>query len=363
MAATDGAGGGGARAGLAAAGGDLALDGTPRPRRTIDTGPDAHRIAVLYFDDLSKDHSLGPLADGLTDGLIRSLSGASSFTVISSAGVGRFRGSSLAPDSIARALRAGYLVRGEIEPEGDKIRVGVRLEDASGVNLQAHEPDVRRRRTSLAIRDTLSRVVADLIRRQLGEQFKLQQRARGRVELRCLAPAAARPAGAQGDGDRPSLPAIRPESRRAYRAADSLFAAAGARDPKWPDPETQRASLAYRRSRLAGGDPSLVRKWVTQGLDARRRGARDRPRQRGRARAARRRSSTSAGFRISRPIAAKKAALITAAKTDLEKSTTINHNQAGAWATLSHLYYNYPTSTTTPTCCSPRSARTRPTSS
>ena len=91
----------------------------------IDTGPEAHRIAVLYFDDLSKDHSLGPLADGLTEGLIRSLSGASSFTVISSAGVGRYRGTSVgrrqhrarAPRELSRA--------GELEPEGDKVRVGV----------------------------------------------------------------------------------------------------------------------------------------------------------------------------------------------------------------------------------------------
>ena len=51
-------------------------------------------------------------------------------------------------------------------------------------------------------------------------------------------------------------------TERAYRTADSLFAAASARDAKWPDPEAQRASLAYRRSRLAGGDPALVRKWV-----------------------------------------------------------------------------------------------------
>ena len=52
-------------------------------------GPDAHRIAVLYFDDQSNDHSLGAVADGLTEDLIRSLSTAPSLTVISRSGVER----------------------------------------------------------------------------------------------------------------------------------------------------------------------------------------------------------------------------------------------------------------------------------
>ena len=38
------------------------------------TGPDARKLAVLYFDDLSPDHSLGYVADGLTEGLIAQLS-------------------------------------------------------------------------------------------------------------------------------------------------------------------------------------------------------------------------------------------------------------------------------------------------
>jgi TolB-like protein len=313
-------------------------------RRALDAGPEAHRLAVLYFDDLSKDHSLGPLSDGLTDGLIRALSGASSFTVISSAGVGRFRGSSAAPDSIARALRVGYLVRGELEPQGDKVRVGLRLDDASGVNLK---------RTSLsypsanplAIRDTLSSVVSDLIRQQLGEQMHLQQQraAASNADAWLLLQ---RGQAARKDMEKAVAAGDTATTESAYRAADSLFAAAGARDPKWPDPESQRASLDYRRSRLAGGDPAKVRRWVGEGM-----------------------THANAALKIDADNAdalelrgtleyfswlanlendpAKKAALIAAAKADLEKSTTTNHNQAGAWATLSHLYNNFPTATNT----------------
>jgi serine/threonine-protein kinase len=35
------------------------------------------------------------------------------------------------------------------------------------------------------------------------------------------------------------------------------------------------------------------------------------------------------------------------ARADLERATTLNRNQAGAWATLSHLYYQLPTTTPT----------------
>ncbi|MGH7619232.1 MAG: protein kinase domain-containing protein, partial [Gemmatimonadaceae bacterium] len=82
---------------------------THGPGAAAPVAADGRRIAVLYFEDQSKDHTLGPLADGLTEGLIRSLSDAPSLTVIPRDGVEPFRGSALAKDSIARALRAGYL--------------------------------------------------------------------------------------------------------------------------------------------------------------------------------------------------------------------------------------------------------------
>ena len=312
--------------------------------RAIDTGVEAHRIAVLYFDDLSKDHSLGPLADGLTEGLIRSLSGASSFTVISSAGVGRYRGSSVGPDSIARALGVGYLVRGEIEPEGDKLRVGVRLDFASGVNLQ-HSSLTYASSNVLAIRDTLSHVVADIIFRQLGEQFKLQQQraAASNSDAWLLVQ---RGQQARKEMEKAVAAGDTAGTEKAYRTADSLLAAAATRDPKWADPEAQRAALAYRRSRLAASDPAKIRKWVAEGLKHVAAALAIEPEN---ADALELRGTIEYFSWLSNleNDAAKKEALITAAKTDLEKSTTINHNQAGAWSTLSHLYYNYPTSTST----------------
>src|SRR6185437_13913244 len=49
------------------------------PRRAV-TEANARRVAVLYFDDGSSNHSLAPVADGLTEELIHSLSSAPSLT-------------------------------------------------------------------------------------------------------------------------------------------------------------------------------------------------------------------------------------------------------------------------------------------
>ena len=90
---------------------------------------------MLYFEDKSSDSTLGAVADGLTEELIHSLSSAASFTTISRSGVERFRGTGVGVDSVARALRAGYVVRGDVEHEGENVRVNVRLYDATGVDL------------------------------------------------------------------------------------------------------------------------------------------------------------------------------------------------------------------------------------
>src|SRR5665213_2534966 len=74
------------------------------------TGLDPRRIAVMYFEDDSKGHDLGYIADGLTEALIARLSAVSGLDVVSANGAALFRDGGVAPDSIARALNAGTLV-------------------------------------------------------------------------------------------------------------------------------------------------------------------------------------------------------------------------------------------------------------
>jgi serine/threonine-protein kinase len=306
-------------------------------------GPEARRLAVMYFSDLSRDSSLGPVADGLTEGLTRTLSGASSFEVVSSTGAARFKGSSLPPDSIARALRVGYLVRGDVETEGEQVRVNVRLDDATGVNLQRAGIAVAKANVAGA-RDTLAILVADLIRKQLGEQFQVAaQRAstsstdawlmlqRGEAARRLLEAAVARRDSAEAD--------------KQFAAADSLYAAAARFDPGWADPEARRALIAYRRARIST-DPASTRKWMGIGLPRAEAALKIDP---DNADALEQRGSLNYYAYLTNAVenAQQKAALIASAKADLERATQLNKNQASAFSMLSHLYNNFPGTTST----------------
>ncbi|MDQ8153901.1 MAG: protein kinase, partial [Gemmatimonadota bacterium] len=315
---------------LVLAGGGFGIWSTYSGRRVTVGGPEARRLAVLYFQDASRDSSLGPLADGLTEELIRSLSSASSLTVISRSGVERFRGSAAEPDSISRLLRVGYLVRGEVEHEGEKVRVTVRLDDATGVNLK-RASFTGAAANQLALRDTMVVVASDLIRQQLGQELQLKERGartaskdawlllqRGEQSWKGAEAALAR-------GDSVAVDAQ-------FRAADSLFALAWRADARWPEPEARRAALALRRGRLAGRDPGAISPWAALAVAHADSALALDP---DHADALETRGFTRYFGWISglESDPAKKSAALLAARADLERATTVNSRQAGAFAT------------------------------
>ncbi len=308
-------------------------------RPTPDTGGiNPRQIAVLYFDDLSPDRSLAYLTDGLTEALITELGRVEGLSVISPSGVGSFRGSDLTVDSIARILQAGTVVRGSIEPVGDKLQVTVRLVDGNtgtdferkSLGAQANDP--------LAIRDSTAVAVASLIRSRLGDEIKLQTQRVGtrnvdawslyqRAEQRRRAFESAATAGdtVQRDVE--------------FRAADSILVAVAELDRTWSAPIVARAALAYRRSRIGGMDPLEAREWIERGTEHANKAITLEP-------------NNGDAFEVrgnlkywrwllgieTDPVRA--TALIGDAQRDLEAATRLPGNRAGAYASLSHLYYN-----------------------
>ena len=127
-------------------------------------------------------------------------------------------------------------------------------------------------------------------------------------------------------------------------AADSLYGLAEKEDPRWAEPVWTRATLAYRRSRLAGADLALVRKWVDVGLGHADRAVALDPNSADayEMRGTLRYWSYLSGIESDK---AKKDGALSAARVDLEKATSLNRNQAGAYATLSHMYYYVPGAT------------------
>ncbi len=303
-------------------------------------GLDPRHLAVLYFEDLSPDHRLGPLADGLTESLIEQLSRVSGLTVVSANGAGQWRDLTIPGDSVGRALSAGTLIEGRLEPEGERIRATIRLVNA---NIPADIPNGSKTlelptADPFAVRDSVAHEAAQLIRKTLGTEVALraEQRGASNAEAWTLLQMAktryARAEAAVSSGDTTGI------APRLYHEADSLLTRSETLDAKWAEPIIQRSLLAYRQSRETSGDPLP---FIETGMAHIQRALVLDPKNpdalelRGNLQYWR--------FLLgldTDPV--KHKALLTAAKADFDSATAINPLQAGAWASLSHLYYQLP---------------------
>jgi len=312
--------------------------GSSNPSPSSDGGLDPHHIAVLYFKDLSPGQKLGDVADGLTEALIGVLSQVQQLNVVSRGGVGAWRSATAAPDSIARALQAGTVVQGSIEPAGDKLRVQLKLIDGnSGVDLQRasfEQPSG----DLLAVRDSIAERAALLIRAQLGEEIRLRDQREGTRSTAAWA-LLQRAEGLHKQGMQAAERSDTAAMTRAFDQADSLLIQVQSLDKNWLDPIVLRGTLAYQRSRFFGDDATAAGRWIESGLhltdqalsvDKAQTDA-DAFELRGDLR------YWKWNLQLERDPAAAKALLL-AAQSDLETATRINKSQAGAWATLAHLY-------------------------
>ena len=205
-------------------------------------------VAVLYFDDLSSDKSLGYLAAGLTEDLIDRLSQVRALRVISPSGVRAFRDASAPTDTIAARLNVGTLVSGSIATSGRLLRLRARLIDAT-TGVQLNTMTIERPAWDLfLLQDSVSSEVERWLREHIGRQVRLLELRRGTRSVEAWE------ALRRGDEIvRQSMaPAIPTERAIVLRArADSAFDDASRRDPKWSEPLTRRAMNAYARGLLA----------------------------------------------------------------------------------------------------------------
>ncbi|HYT82406.1 MAG TPA: hypothetical protein VEK86_03080, partial [Gemmatimonadales bacterium] len=300
------------------------------------TGLDPRHVAVLYFADESRRRSLGYLADGLTESLIDQLRQVPTLTVISRNGVRPYQSPDFPADSVARALGAGTIVRGSVDAAGDRYRVSVRLIDgASGAdfNRASFEQPAG---ALLAIRDSLAQRVAEFLRERLGAELRLREE---RSSTRSTEAWSLLQQGERARKDAEArLQADDVDGTFAGLArADSLLALAEAADPRWVEPVVQRGLIAHRWARLAG-DRKRAAQLLGEALGHAERALRLSP---GEPRALELRGTvryTSYLAELSSD-PAEQARLLTAARQDLETATRADPTLAGAFSTLSHLYY------------------------
>lgn len=106
-------------------------DGTPPPcpgAAPHSAAPAPNSVAVLYFDNLSRDTADTYLADGLTEEVIIRLQHVPRLDVKTRYDVRRFRGTRSADSrSVSRALGVAYLVTGSVRSSPSRMRVSYEL--------------------------------------------------------------------------------------------------------------------------------------------------------------------------------------------------------------------------------------------
>ncbi len=299
-------------------------------------GLDPRHLAVLYFDDLSREHSLGYLADGITEALIADLSRVQPLVVTSRNGVAQYRHGSSPPDSIARALDVGTLVQGSVDDVGGRVRVSVRLIDgASGADYKRASFE-QPASNPLATRDSLVGRVAEFLRERLGDEVKLRAAQLG-TSVAAAWSLLQRAERSRKDAESWLQQDSLTRTAAAFERADSLAAAAEAADPKWVDPIVLRGQIAYQRARLAADRDERVR-WIDVATAHAERAVGRTPTDA----ASLELRGTIRLYAFAYQLAsepARLAALLSGARKDLETAVQFDPTRAGAYSALSYLYY------------------------
>ena len=194
-------------------------------------------------------------------------------------------------------------------------------------------------KNGLALRDSLAAQVAILIRKGLGDEVSVRAE-RGSTSNADAWIMLARGNERARTADEAMKAGDSAAMLRAVAGADSLFDQASALDAQWAAPFVARGALAYRVSRFYGDEQLRASPWIDKGLADADRALGIAPRDadalslRGTLRYWRYLLGLEAD-----PVKSK--ALLQSAREDLESATKISRTQAAAYATLSHLYYQY----------------------
>ena len=302
----------------------------------IADGFDPRRIAVLYFEDESRDHALGPLASGLTESLIGQLDDVHSLTVVSKNGVAQFRQPEVEADSVAQVLKTGTIVRGSVDEDGpDRVSVQVRLVDGNSGTEINRASFSQPRGNLLLLQDSLASKVARFLRERLGDEVRVRERRAGAhsTESWLLAQRAEK---LRRDADAAAKGGDKAAASRALQQADSALAAAESVDGSWLEPILTRGWVALRRSELEQG--AAAAQWIATALGHASRAMELAPNNpealalRGTARFDRWKLRES-------PDPAVLDALLASARRDLESAVAADPTLARANITLSYLYY------------------------
>ena len=139
---------------------------------TVDTAqplplPDKPAVAVLPFDNLSRDPDQDYFADGLTEDIITALSLWRSFPVIARNSTFAYKGQSPDIRKVGKELGARYVVEGSVRRAGSRVRISAQLINAeTGHHVWAERYD-REMEDIFDLQDEITHRVAAIIEPEL----------------------------------------------------------------------------------------------------------------------------------------------------------------------------------------------------
>ncbi|HJY86840.1 MAG TPA: protein kinase [Candidatus Acidoferrales bacterium] len=134
-------------------------------------GKAINSVAVLPFANQGGDPNTEYLSDGITEGIINSLSRLPQLRVMARTTVFRYKGREDDPQKIGRDLGVGAVLVGRLQPRGELLTVQTELVDVSSGTQLWGEQYNRKLSDLLAVQDEISREISDKLRLRLtGEE-------------------------------------------------------------------------------------------------------------------------------------------------------------------------------------------------
>ena len=129
-------------------------------------------IAVLPFDDLSPDKSLGYLGDGVSEDIITMLSRFPDLSVIARNSSFVYKGKPVDIRQVGRDLNVDYALEGSVRKDADQIRITAQLIDTqTGKHVWAERYD-KAGKDPLALQDE---VTGKIVGAMTGEKGQVKQ--------------------------------------------------------------------------------------------------------------------------------------------------------------------------------------------
>jgi len=145
--------------------------------------PDKPSIAVLPFDNLSKDPEQEYFSDGLTEEIIAALSSVPKLFVIARNSTFTYKGKPVKVQQVSEELGVQYVLEGSVRKGGDKIRITAQLIDAiTGNHLWAKQYD-RDIKDIFAVQDEITKNIITAMQVKLTEGEEVKAASKGTNNL------------------------------------------------------------------------------------------------------------------------------------------------------------------------------------